>query len=148
MNTTRIAKKSQRWTEGALLDIDAHGHQCKAQMLKSPEVAFFDPLEPENILFRLWVHKSAFNNGRWLKTGKQPISGDLENEIPRFKKNAISGKLSIYINGSEKSASYEECKDLECSAMWEPEHVEGRLRDYCENKENKWVKSLTLSNGA
>ncbi|RVU83481.1 hypothetical protein EOL70_16565 [Leucothrix sargassi] len=94
------------------------------------------------------MHKSAFNKSRWLKTGKQPIASDLAKEIPRFKKDIISGELSIYINNSDKPASLKECKDLECAAVWDPEHVEDRLRDHCGNKENKWVKSLALTNCA
>jgi hypothetical protein len=68
-----MTTKLQRWTEGAILEIDAHGHRCRAQMLEFPEIAFFDPLKPCELLFRLWVHKFAYSKGRWLKVDKLPI---------------------------------------------------------------------------
>ncbi|GLP99114.1 hypothetical protein GCM10007891_09680 [Methylophaga thalassica] len=139
-----MAKKSQRWKKGAILEINAYGHLCRAQMLRFPELAFFDPLQSNKLLFRLWGQQSAIYDGRWQKVGKDPVTVELTSEIPRFKKDAITGKISFYISGSERTASLEECEGLECAAVWEPEQVEDRLRDHCENKENKWVKSMAL----
>jgi hypothetical protein len=67
--------------------------------------------------------------------------------VPRFKKDPINGKLTIYINEAEFPAEIEECSDLEPAAVWDAEHVEDRLRDHCENQKNIWVKSLALSVG-
>ncbi len=114
-------------------------------MLEFPEVAFFDPTNPDKVIFRLWVHQSAYTKGRWLKVGRNLILKELEEQVPRFKKDVISGKLSIYINGQESPAALQDCLNLECAAVWEPEHVEDRLRDYCEGKENIWVKSKSLA---
>jgi hypothetical protein len=38
----------------------------------------------------------------------------------------------------------EEVKGLERAAVWEADHIEDRLTDYIDGKENKWVKSLEL----
>lgn len=138
----------QKWKNGAVLQVDAHGHSCLAQMLTLPEIAFFDPSCPDRVLFRLWVHKSAYTTGRWLIVDQRPITDELSTQVPRFKKDPISGKLSIYLNERETPATQEECLKLESAAVWDPEHVEDRLRDHCENRENVWVKSLSLANGA
>jgi len=140
--------KSQKWKNGAMLEIDAHGHLCYGQMLEHPEIAFFDPMNPDKVLFRLWVQQSAYTKGRWQKVGLKPISKELTVQEPRFKKDPISGKLSIYINEKETPADIKDCLNLERAAVWDPEHVEGRLRDHCENKENIWVKSLGLTSDA
>ncbi|MFK8043604.1 hypothetical protein [Congregibacter sp.] len=143
-----MTTKSQRWKKGAILQIDAHGYSCKGQMLEEPEIAFFDPANPDQILFRLWVHNSAYKQGRWQKIGEESVSKELALQVPRFKKDPITGKLSIYVNGNETPAELRECVDLECAAAWEPEHVEARLRDHIENRENVWVKSMALANDA
>jgi len=138
--------KRQRWTEGAILNIDAHGYSFQAQMLKNPEMAFFNLSDTSKVLFRLWVHKSAYSHGRWRKIDVQKIPEILSQEVPRFKKDVISGKLSIYRDGIETPAKIEECLDIECAAIWDAEHIEDRLRDQIENRENKWLKSLGLQN--
>ena len=143
-----MTTKSQRWKNGAIFQINAHGYSCLGQMLEEPEIAFFDPASKDRVLFRLWVHKSAYNRGRWQKVSEEPISKDLTIQAPRFKKDPISGKLSIYVNGEESPAKLSECVNLECAAVWEPEHVEDRLRDHFENRENVWVKSMALASDA
>ena len=131
-----------------MLQIDAHGYSCKAQMLEQPEIAFFDPENSDRMLFRLWVHKSAYTQGRWQKVGEGSISEELLTQVPRFKKDPITGKLSIYINGIETTAEPTECLNMECAAVWDPEHVEDRLRDHIEKRENVWVKMLAVNNDA
>jgi hypothetical protein len=39
-------------------------------------------------------------------------------------------------------ASYGECTSLERAAVWDTEHIEDRLEDYFNGRENKWVESL------
>ena len=125
-----------------MLEVDAHGYRFKAQMLKFPEMAFFESEYPGRVLFRLWVHKSAYSTSRWPKCGAAPIQADLLVEVPRFGKDAISRQLFIHIDGVERVASANECRDLECAAVWDPVHVEDRLRDFREGRDNVWVKSL------
>lgn len=56
-------------------------------------------------------------------------------------------QFSIYNpnNGEIIRATKEECSGLERSAVWEPEHVEDRLIDHFENRPNKWVESLKIT---
>jgi len=135
----------QRWKQGSILEITLpDGGVALCQMLVEPEFAFFSPSNRDELLFRLWVHKSAYTNGRWKKIGNAEIPAYLSSEVPRFKQDAISGKLSIYQNGQERPATASECVGLERAAVWDAMHVEERISDYVHGKENVWVKSLAL----
>lgn len=55
-------------------------------------------------------------------------------EIQRWKRDSISGKLSVYAEDlevpgdwSERPATYDECVGLEVAAVWDDVHVEKRL---------------------
>lgn len=138
--------KNQKWSKGALCEISLpNGQKSQCQMLSSPEFAFFDPSDPEKVLFRLYVMRYAYSKGRWIKIGKRRLLPDLDSPVPRFLQDAITGKLSITFGGLEETpATYEQCKDLERCAVWDPEHVESRLQDYLDGKENIWVKNLEI----
>lgn len=113
-------------------------------MLDKPEFAFFSPGGRSDLLFRLWVHKSAYTSGRWPKTDKGDVSPELSRPIDRFKQDLISGKLSIYGDHGDTPAKLEECLQLERAAVWDPEHVESRLEDHLAGRTNKWVESLKI----
>lgn len=135
----------QRWTRGAILEITLpSGQIVEAQMLDSPEIAFFSPNGDSTVLFRLWVMKSAYNSGRWRKIGKADISAQLHETVDRFRQDPITGKLSIYRDGDDHPAKPEDCLDLERAAVWSPEHVESRLEDHLAGRPNKWVESLKV----
>ena len=101
-------------------------------------------LLPESeVSFRIWVHKSAFNLGRWPKLGKLPIRPDLLESVDRFSQDALDPtKFSLWNGDRNWSVSREECEGLECAAVWEPEHVEDRIRDQINGVPNKWVESM------
>ncbi len=126
------------------------GRYAYAQALESPEFAFFDVATVNEIgaeeaishplMFRIWVHKSSLKP--WNKLGKVPISESLSKQVPRFKQDALSGKLSIYINEQETPASLEEIQGLECAAVWERSHILSRISDHFAGQENIWVASM------
>jgi len=126
------------------------GRYAYAQALESPEFAFFDvatemELSAEEVtsyplMFRIWVHKSSLKT--WNKLGKAKISEPLSKQVPRFKQDALNGKLSIYINEQETPASLEEVKGLECAAVWEGSHILSRISDHLAGQENIWVASM------
>ena len=126
------------------------GRYGYAQALESPEFAFFDvateiELTAEEaithpLMFRIWVHKSSLK--KWNKLGKAPINESLSKQVPRFKKDALNGKLSIYINEQETPASLEEVQGLECAAVWEGSHILSRISDHLAGQENVWVASM------
>lgn len=125
-----------------------------ARVLESPLMAFYDllTLTPPSveeiinskIIFKVWVMKSAFKSRHWKKVGYSPLTEELTSSPTFFKVDPISKKLSIYRNGVELSATYQQCKGLERAAVWEPEHIEDRLRDHFRGIPNKWVELLKL----
>ena len=148
--------KRQRRTIGAIVQVPiGDGRNCYAQTLEEPEFAFFDicagvtpdlraiPQHP--VLFRVWVMNHAVTSGRWLKLGVVPISEDLARPVPRFTQDALNPwSFEITLGGERRSAAADECVGLERAAVWEPEHVEDRLRDHFDGRPNKWVESLRL----
>ena len=124
-------------------------------ILPEADFAFFDhrsstPELPSNllaapVLFRVAVHKSALSKGRWPKVGKLDVPVEMLQPIPRFMRDALKpGEYSIYLGGSIKPASRQQCIGLECMAVWDPEHVESRLSDHYAGKANVWVEQLAL----
>ena len=130
--------------KGDIFEIIFENNQVAyAQALEEPEYAFFEA-SPENEsnepLFRLWVHKGAIKD--WNKIGHNEPSSILQDQVPRFKQDPINGKISIYISGIEKSATFEEITGLDRAAVWEGIHIHERLSDHYAGRENKWLKSL------
>jgi hypothetical protein len=148
--------KRQRRTVGALLSVPlGDGTNCYALTLPKADFAFFDlrsgsaeestHILSRPILFRVAVHKSAWATGRWPKISKVEVPRDLLEPQPTFMQDAIHPeRFSIYLAGHIRQASRAECEGLERCAVWEPEHVEDRLRDHFEGKPNVWVESLRL----
>ena len=46
--------------------------------------------------------------------------------------------------GEITPSTKEECIGLERAAVWEAEHVESRITDFFNSRENVWVKQLEL----
>lgn len=99
-----------RWKKGALLSIQlGDDREAFAQMLDDPEMAFFDPDNRENVIFRLWVMRSAYTTGRWKRIGEEPVAPELETSVPRFKVDKISGSITIDQDGVIQPATAEQC---------------------------------------
>ena len=139
-----VSHIKMKTNKGDIFEVQVNdGHMAYAQALNEPEFAFFSSnpeKSNEGLLFRIWVHKSAIKN--WKKVGNIKISGVLDADIPRFKKDPISSAYSTYIGGVESCATYEQVKGLECAAVWEWPHIEERLVAYFSGTESKWVKSM------
>ncbi len=145
---------AQRWSPGAVVRIPlGGGFFGYGQMLTSPEYAFFDVRTSSGLtaeaavgyplLFRLWVMRYAHSKGRWLKVGASDVAPALAEPVQRFNQDPISGVIRITIDGfSGPIGSVADCENLECAAVWDPEHVESRLRDHFEGRPNPFVRSL------
>jgi len=97
----------------------------------------------QKVLFQVWVMKYAITRGIWKVIGNLPLEESLVERPRFFKKDSISGKLYVTYDGSQEiPATLEECQRLECAAVWDPEHVEDRLRDHFEGRRNKWYDSM------
>ena len=147
--------KRQKWTRGSVVQIPlGDGCYAFAQLLDLPELAFFDlksdrvidPAEATRypVLFRLWVMVYALSKGRWPKIGRAEIPNHLAEPVYRYKQDPIDPDqiCLTYDGGDGPRVSVEACAGLECAAVWDPDHVEDRLRDHFMGLPNKWALSL------
>lgn len=154
-------QKSARRTPGQFVEIElGDGFKAFGRVLREPLFAFYDYLTPADtapalsvlaeqpVAFRLMVMNHAVTRGRWRVFGALPLTPELLTSPDFFKQDPLSGRLSIYNDelglDYERSASRAECEPLERAAIWDPAHVEERLRDYFANRSNRWVQSLKL----
>lgn len=153
-------QKTVRRQPGQIVRIDlGDGAHSYAQVLTEPLLAFYDRVYEGSgpaleeiialpVAFTLMVMNHAVKNGRWPVVGRAPIPPALDWPPPFCKQDAITGELSIYQEIPELAPHYErpaapaECKGLETAAVWDPEHVEDRLRDHFAGRPNKWVEQL------
>lgn len=148
-----MAKKKIPLQVGDIVKIRlSDGEFCFGRVLNEPLMAFYDiksnsvpdigVIISSPILFKIWVMNHAVTSGRWEVIGNKPLDSDLE-EVPKFfKQDPINKKFCLYYDGKEIPATLKDCKGLERAAVWEPTHVEDRLRDYYDGVSNQWVESL------
>lgn len=153
-----MSMKKQRRIPGSILEIQLEDQSFSyAQVLKMG-VAFFDlnvkdPLTDLNVilekpvLFIIEIYDQIITKGRWKIVGVMPIRPDFINPPLKFIQDQLDiDKFELYdpISGDIYPATREECIGLERAAVWEAEHVEERLIDHYNNRENKWVKMLSM----
>ncbi|MRX27279.1 Imm26 family immunity protein [Kangiella sp. HZ709] len=149
--------KRQRKIPGMIVEIILEDNAYSYAQVLEDSMAFFalkseKPLKKNDLLklndselaFFTTVYDDVITKGHWLKVGKLDIRDDFLELPMKFIQDSISGDFELYNpnTGDITSSTYEECKYLECAAVWEAEHVEDRLRDYFNNTPNKWVESL------
>ena len=150
--------RRKNWDSGNIVEISLPGGGLTYGMVvDSPRVAFFDrkfdsrpsidEITKAPIAFQIWVMKYAIGKRHWSVIGDSEVPAGIMSADRFFKRDSISGKFSIYEGaGIETPATYDEDVDLECAAVWDPEHVESRLDDHYAGVENLWVKSLAPKN--
>ena len=159
-----MASKRIRRRPGDIVKISlGDGRHSYAQVADEPLIVFFDGAFAEEpspdrvmdlpVLFRIWVHNDAVKKGLWPVIGNQPVAPENAAEPYFYKQDPITGKLSLYHSsfadtGWERPASATDCDGLECAAVWDPEHVEDRLRDHYASQPNRWVESLRIDKRA
>lgn len=136
---------------------------CYGLVLREPLMAFYDRLFPTQrspedvkdlpIAFTIMVMNSAITSGHWPVVGNAPIPESML-APPKFcNRDSVSGEIMIYHEVPELAPHYErpaapgECNGLETAAVWEPEHVEDRLRDHFAGRPNVWVEQLRVREG-
>jgi hypothetical protein len=150
--------KKQRRIPGSILEIQLEDQSLAyAQVLKTG-VAFFDLNAKDSltdlhvilekpVLFIIEIYDHIITKGRWKIVGTLPIRPDLIKPPLQFIQDQLApDKFELYdpISGDIYPATRDECIGLECAAVWEAEHVEGRLIDHYNNRENIWVKMLSM----
>lgn len=92
--------------------------------------------------FLVWVHRSAVGSGRW------PVVGNAASSImpaPRFLKiDLIAEEVSFYRDGRILGGrvTLDDVDAHEAAAVWDAEHVEGRLADFFAGRPNAHVQCL------
>ena len=120
-------------------DAEADAEQVDPHEVVGSEVAF-----TVSVMDRAFRRTSS-----WMLLDVVPLSQQEQAEVYRSFKQDPLGALSIYWekpDGSwgEDKATRAQCAGLERSAVWDPEHVEDRLRDHRAGRPNKWAESLAL----
>jgi hypothetical protein len=148
--------KAQKRAVGDIVRIDlGDGFHAYARVLEEALFAFYDSRLSEElpvdrivalpILFQIPVMDYAVRRARWVIVGSAPLEDGLSNPRPRFMQDAIrKDEFRIYQSGRIRPATKQECIGLEREAVWDPTHVEDRLRDHYAGRRNKWVESLRI----
>jgi hypothetical protein len=154
-------QKRTRRVAGQVVEIDlGNGFNAYGRVLEEPLFAFYEEYRPNDlhtelaeilgwrVAFRIWVMNYAITKGRWRVIGSRPLSSEELHKPEFFKQDPINGQLSIYDDNKapsyERPAIFAECEHLECAAVWDPTHVEDRLRDHIAGKPNRWTNSLRI----
>jgi hypothetical protein len=142
---------------GSVVEIDLGADGIAyGRLLLPPMFEFFDlrgggldAIPSAEVLFRIDVMTTAIKSGRWPVIGVIPLSASERGHLEVFfKQNPLTGALSFYSENRlskqvlTSPATFEECERLERAAVWDPTHVEDRLRDHFAGRPNKWVESL------
>lgn len=128
------------------------------RVLQSPIYAFYNvitttplttsELDRKALLCKICVMKYAWKKTNWKIIGYSELPIELCQRVWFAKQDSISGELTMYSEWegkvAEKKATRKQLLGLECAAVWDPDHVEDRLRDHYNGVENKWVKNLAL----
>lgn len=151
--------KRQRATKGSIIQLHVNGYYYYGQILIMGNCSFFDyrsttPLEDlwilleRPVLFTICVYRDVISSGCWPKVGKLPIRDDL---LPLKMKyihhdyGSLEFELYNPNTGEVFPSSKEECRGLECCAIWDQNHVEDRLSDYYSGAPCIWLeKDRTL----
>ena len=101
----------------------------------------------EDILFFVAVYNSAITSGRWQKITKVPLKERFKTLPLAFVQDSINPEnFEIYDpnTGVMAKATKEQCLTLDCASVWEAEHVESRIQDHFNGKENIWLRQLQI----
>jgi hypothetical protein len=150
-----MARKSKE-TEGNFIKVPIdEKHHGYARIVVCKYYAFYniytdielslEEIAEKPILFTICVYKYAVTKGIWQVVGHLPLEPPLQ-IIPKFYMQDMFDYSQIRIceEGIETPSTYEECKDLECCAVWLPENVEERLRNYHNNTSNTSLQIMRL----
>lgn len=157
MIAERSKSRRLRKKEGDVVRVPLPGGRSGyGRVLADPDFAFYALVEDQDpplqkivsspVLFRVSVMRHAVASGRWPIIGNMPLEAKLQESARYFRQDAMTGEFFIFSSDGkkwgERAATFEECRDLECLAVWEPEHVEGRIDDLLAGRPNKWFESM------
>lgn len=130
----------ERWTFGRLLhvpfirvfDLDSVSSPSISDIIASPT------------LFVVAVTKRALQRTRWPIVANTQYDEASETPLipPNFAQDIADPERCEIVDalGQSIPATREQCKGLECLMVWDPEHVEQRLRDHYAGTPNVHVE--------
>ena len=150
--------KKQRWAVGAIIKIPiGKGRYSYGQLLSMGSIAVFEHLDDgstdltsltgKSILFIVTIYANVIPSGRWEKVGKLTLRPSLEKLPLKFIQDSLKlENVELYDpnDGTIKKATKEKCVGLEAASVWAAEHIESRILDHFEGKQNVWVERLAL----
>lgn len=148
------ASKRQKITVGAVLKIPVTDKIFTYGRILTHQIAFYDAFTEtdfliknilnKSVLFILPVNDYAITKGIWLKISKAiPLEESLlsKNLPPMYKQDiANPQKVQLVYADRFEEASISDCLNLEKWAVWTPEAVQNRLKDYFLGLENDYLK--------
>jgi hypothetical protein len=94
--------------------------------------------EEENYRFFVIVYDDLLRDGQWPVVGFRPFESDEDAwPPPTVIVDALTHIGELYYKGQIIPCKYEECKDLEVTAVWDRHHVVDRLMG-----DTKWLETL------
>jgi hypothetical protein len=99
----------------------------------------------KKIVFIVAVYNDVITNGKWQKVGFKNLEENLLVLPVKYIQDTLdNSEYSLYDpnTGTITPGRKEDCIGLEVAAVWDAHHVEDRLSDYFEGRENKWVEKL------
>lgn len=146
--------KKQKSTSGDIVrvKIDETCHTY-ARVLNHSDLAFYDLVSEQEVealnsivsrpvLFRAIVNYRGVEGGLWPIIGNLPLEDSLQNSIYYLTDVTDPNYFRICENGEIRDATVEECKGLEVHAIWDPVHIEQRLKDHYAGKPNAAIMFL------
>jgi hypothetical protein len=148
-----VAKIRGRGKIGDVLRISLeNGSFAYGRILDEPLMSFYDlstrtevslsEILGSPVLFRVWVMNQAVKRPTWEIIGSEPLDDNLKSKPTFFKYDRRDKAFSLYRDSTDIPATRAQCIGLECAAVWNPEHIEDRLRDHFDGRPNKWVELL------
>jgi hypothetical protein len=153
-----MAKRQER-VPGSILAIDlGDGTFSYARMLAHSSVAFYDmrttgltshieEILYKPILFIAVPYSFAIERGRWKIIGHEPLEPNLQ--VLPHQLTLTPGKerfsiVDFFIYDPNEGVAIrgpwkEEYESYEIQGVWEPEHLEQRIRDHYAGVENVWI---------
>ena len=123
------------------------------RIIENPLVAFYDFLSPipdvsleeiarKPVAFSIWVYNNAIGRKGWKVIGNLPLEPHLDKEYHFYKKDPITGRLSLYTDSRDIPATYEDVRSCERAAVWQGYNVEQRLLDHFNGLPNEIVEGF------
>jgi hypothetical protein len=141
----KINKREAEVEAGTILEIPFGEHHTYARKLNYGDYAFYDFKTKEDVKdLNSIVNHRGLIEGFWKPVGNIPLEKELQNSIYYWSGPVDPNEFRISENGDIRNVSKEECIGLEIHGVWDPIHIEQRLKDHYAGVENAAVKMLDV----